>query len=51
MQKSTLLKYEPSSELLLITAKQLFLDRELCRAIQLSIEGILLVVRCGAHAM
>ena len=31
--------YEPSSELLLITAKQLFLNRELCRSVQLSVES------------
>ena len=30
MQTSTSLQYEPSSELLLITAKQMFLNRELC---------------------
>ena len=35
--KSTSLKYEPSSELLLITAKQLFLNRELYLAVQLSV--------------
>ena len=38
IQKSTSLKYEPSSELLLNTAKQLFLDRELYRSVQLSVE-------------
>ena len=35
---STRLKYEPSSELLLVTAKQLFSNRELCRSVQLSVE-------------
>ena len=33
IQKSTRLKYEPSSELLLITAKQLFLNRVLYLAV------------------
>ena len=32
IQKSTSLKYEPSLELLLITAKQLFSNRELYRS-------------------
>jgi len=36
MHKSTSLKYEPSLELLLITAKQLFSNRELYRSVQLS---------------
>ena len=34
MQKSTSLKYELSLELLLITAKQLFSNRELYRSVQ-----------------
>ena len=38
MKKSTSLKDEPSVELLLITAKQLFSDRELYRSVQLSVE-------------
>ena len=37
MQKSTSLKYGPSPELLLITAKQLFFNRELYLAVQLSV--------------
>ena len=36
IQKSTSLKDKPSSELLLITVKQLFLNRELNQAAQLS---------------
>ena len=34
--KFTSLNYEPSLELVLITAKQLFLNRELYRSVQLS---------------
>ena len=35
---STSLKYEPSLELRLITAKQLFLNRDLYHSVQLSIK-------------
>ena len=37
IQKSTSLEYEPASELLLVTAEQLFLHRELHLAVQLSV--------------
>jgi hypothetical protein len=39
IQKSASLEYEPSLELLLNTAKQLFLNRELYRSVQLLVEG------------
>ena len=38
IQRSTSLKYEPSLELLRVTAEQLFSNRELYRSVQLSIE-------------
>ena len=47
--KSTSLRYQASSELLLISAEQVFLHRKLCLAVQLSnIRGrmILLVLAC-----
>ena len=48
IQRSTSLRYEPSSEPLLITAKQLFLNRELYRAVQLSVEefSVVALKRC-----
>ena len=50
IKKSTSLKYEPSLELIRITAEQLFSNRELYRSVQLSVEEFL-VVRRGAQAM
>jgi len=54
IQKYTSLNYEPSLELLLITAKQLFLNRALCRSVQLSefeqevpVQRLLLLIVCG----
>jgi hypothetical protein len=44
---STSLKYEPSSELLLITAKQLFLNRVLFLVVQLSVQELSTRVPCA----
>jgi len=40
IKKSTSLKYEPSLELLRITAEQMFSNRELYRSVQLSVEEL-----------